>query len=81
VSATDLLIAGSVLAGAGLLLIRSFSSGKGGCAGCHGGGCGRSERPPQRLVALGGSRPSAPRQALAGELVAKVRHGGEYPAG
>lgn len=55
-SAIDLLIAGSVLAGAGFLLVRSFSSGKGGCAGCHGGGCGRSRsRPgsgPAELVTL-----------------------------
>ncbi len=60
-SALDLLIAGSVLAGAGFLLVRSFSSGKGGCAGCHGGGCGRRERAPERLVALGGPQSGPPR--------------------
>jgi hypothetical protein len=58
VGATDLVLAAAILAGACWLLVRSFSRGRGPCAGCTGGGCGRREGAATGLVTLGSVQPA-----------------------
>jgi len=53
VSATDILIAGAILAGSCWLLYRSLVKSRGGCHGC--GGCG-ARAQPDRPVKIGPPR-------------------------
>ena len=50
-SATDILLAGAILAGSCWLLYRSLVKSGGHCHGC--GGCGARTRQPESLVKLG----------------------------